>query len=175
MGWKPPWVKLGQAKLLGILIHINPFIALQSKSGESWKEVMMMVQGKGFCQNWEPEMLKNKVSSLLERVKVHNHFLWGKKKRAPLLCGREFNSDPPGFAVLSGKLDAIQHLKLQVKEIREDQKEHAKETQNQLWAAGEILHGPMMHGHKHMTPKRTHPSTTLSDGGAQEKPHLWTV
>ncbi|KAF8530644.1 hypothetical protein JB92DRAFT_3106255 [Gautieria morchelliformis] len=39
-----------------------------------------------------------------------------------------------------------------------------QEAQNRLRAAGEILCAPMMHGHKPMAMKRTHPSTPSSDG-----------
>ena len=35
----------------------------------------MIMQAKGSCQNWEPETLKNKVSSLLAWVEVCDHFL----------------------------------------------------------------------------------------------------
>ncbi|KAF8527112.1 hypothetical protein JB92DRAFT_3107930 [Gautieria morchelliformis] len=45
-----------------------------------------------------------------------------------------------------------------------DQKAHAKEAQNWLRAAGEILRASMMHGHKPMATKRTRPSTPSSDG-----------
>ncbi|KAF8484301.1 hypothetical protein JB92DRAFT_2837000 [Gautieria morchelliformis] len=115
-------------------------MAPQSKIQDRLKEAMRIVQAKGFCQNRESDTLKNKVSSLLA---------W--------LEGGE-----------SRKLDAVQHLKLQAKETREHQKEHAKEAQNWLQAAGEILHASMMHGHKHtttkrMTMKRTPPSTPLSN------------
>ncbi|KAF8526811.1 hypothetical protein JB92DRAFT_3108045 [Gautieria morchelliformis] len=101
---------------------------------------------------------RNKVSSLLAWLE------WGKQKKARSPLGRELDGDPAGFAALSGKLDAIQHLKLQAKETRKDQREHAKEAQNRLRVAGEILHASMMHGHKHTTTKRTRPSTPLSDG-----------
>ncbi|KAF8519926.1 hypothetical protein JB92DRAFT_2828266 [Gautieria morchelliformis] len=146
--------------LLGAVIDINPFMAPRSKIGDRWKEVTEIVQAKWFCQNREPETLKNKVSSLLGWVEV-----WGGKKekaRSPL--GKELDSDPAGFAALSGKLDAIQHLKIQAKDMREDQKAHAKEAQNRLRAAGEILRASMMHGHKPMATKRTRPSTPSSDG-----------
>ena len=39
----------------------------------------------------------------------------------------KYQSNPAGFTALSGKLDAIQHLKLQAKEMCEDEKEHTKE------------------------------------------------
>ncbi|KAF8515476.1 hypothetical protein JB92DRAFT_3114956 [Gautieria morchelliformis] len=117
--------------LLGAVIDINRFVAPHSKIGNRWKEVTKIVQAKGFCQNREPETLKNKVSSLLG---------WGgKKKKARSPLGKELESDPAGFAALSGKLDTIQHLKIQAKDMCEDQKAHAKEAQNWLRAAGEIL------------------------------------
>ncbi|KAF8526787.1 hypothetical protein JB92DRAFT_3224854 [Gautieria morchelliformis] len=112
---------------------------------------------KGFCQNQEPDTLKNKVSSLLAWLE------WGKQKKARSPLGRELDGDPAGFTALSGKLDVIQHLKLQAKETRKDKREHAKEAQNRLRVAGEILRASMMHGHKHTTTKRTRPSTPLSD------------
>ncbi|KAF8516087.1 hypothetical protein JB92DRAFT_2829414 [Gautieria morchelliformis] len=137
-GPEHPWMEPGQAK---VIKH----------------EVMRIVQPKGFCQNREPDTLKNKVSSLLAWLEG------GKQKKARSPLGRELDSNLAGFAALSRKLDAIQHLKLQAKETCEDQKEHVKEAQNWLRAAGEILHVSMMHGHKHMTTKRTWPSTPSSD------------
>ena len=38
------------------------------------------------------------------------------------------------------------------------------QAQNQLQAAGELLHTSMMYGHKPLTPKHPHPSTPSSDG-----------
>ena len=57
-------------QLLGAVIDINLFMVLRSKIGNRWKEVAMIVQAKGSCQNQEPETLKNKVSSLLAWVEV---------------------------------------------------------------------------------------------------------
>ncbi|KAF8530643.1 hypothetical protein JB92DRAFT_3106254 [Gautieria morchelliformis] len=108
--------------LLGTVIDINPFMAPRSKIGDRWKEVTEIVQAKGFCQNREPETLKNKASSLLGWVEG------GKKQKARSPLGKELDSDPAGFTALSGKLDAIQHLKIQAKDMREDQKAHAKEV-----------------------------------------------
>ncbi|KAF8509951.1 hypothetical protein JB92DRAFT_3119384 [Gautieria morchelliformis] len=149
--------------LLGAVIDVNPFMAPRSKIGDRWKEVIRIVQAKGFRQYWEPDTLKTKVTSLLAWLEGEKQ----KKARSPI-C-RELDGDPAGFAALSGKLDAIQHLKLQAKETRENQKEHAKEAQNWLRAAGEILRASMMHGHKHMTMKRMRPSTPLSDGESMKE------
>ena len=55
-------------------------------------------------------------------------FTGREEEKGLVTFGRELNSNPAGFATLSGKLDAIQHLKLQAKEMREDEKEHAKEV-----------------------------------------------
>ena len=55
-------------QLLGAVIDINSFMVPHSKIGNRWKEVTMIVQAKGSCQNWEPETLKNKVLSLLAWV-----------------------------------------------------------------------------------------------------------
>ena len=62
-------------QLLGAVIDINPFMAPRSKIGDRWKEVAIIVQAKGSCQNREPETLKNKVSSLLAWVEVCDHIL----------------------------------------------------------------------------------------------------
>ncbi|KAF8532163.1 hypothetical protein JB92DRAFT_3104256 [Gautieria morchelliformis] len=109
--------------LLGAVININLFMVSCSKIGDRWKEVTMIVQARGFFQNREPETLKNKVSSLLAWVKDG-----GKKKKAQSPLGKELDSDLSSFAALSGKLDAIQHLKIQAKDMHEDQKAHAKEV-----------------------------------------------
>ncbi|KAF8469351.1 hypothetical protein JB92DRAFT_2838476 [Gautieria morchelliformis] len=95
------------------------------------------------------------------QAKVIKH--GGKQKKAWSPLGRELDGDPEGFTALSGKLDAVQHLKLQAKETRKDQREHVKEAQNRLRVAGEILGASMMHGHKHTTTKRMLPSTPSSD------------
>ena len=62
-------------QLLGTVIDINPFMVPCSKISDKWKEVTMIMQAKRSCQNWEPETLINKVSSLLAWVEVHDHFL----------------------------------------------------------------------------------------------------
>ena len=62
-------------QLLGAVIDINLIMVPCSKIGDQWKEVAMIVQAKGSCQNQEPETLKNKVSSLLAWVEVCDHFL----------------------------------------------------------------------------------------------------
>ena len=42
--------------------------------------------------------------------------------------GREGEHDPATYASLCGKLDAVEQLKIQVDEMREEQKERAKEV-----------------------------------------------
>ncbi|KAF8490272.1 hypothetical protein JB92DRAFT_3128983 [Gautieria morchelliformis] len=93
----------------------------------------------------------------------------GEKKKAWSPLGKELDSDLAGFAALSGKLDAIQHVKIQAKDMCEGQKAHAKKAQNWLRAAGEILRTSMMHGHKPMATKRTRPSTPSSDGESMKE------
>jgi hypothetical protein len=93
--------------------------------------------------------------------------------RSPL--GREAKKEPACFASISGKLDAVKHLKGQAKETKEMEREQAKEVrgapaphsllltvpqvQNKTHTTGKELRASMMHGHR---PKRTHSSDTDS-------------
>ncbi|KAF8532061.1 hypothetical protein JB92DRAFT_3104463 [Gautieria morchelliformis] len=103
--------------LLAAVLAVNPYVVPRMKIGEKWREVATLVQEKGFCQNREADTLKNKVSSMLTWVE------------SPL--GRVLEKDPVTFAGLYGKLDAVQHLKIQAKDTLEEQKEHTKELGNQ--------------------------------------------
>ncbi|KAF8511856.1 hypothetical protein JB92DRAFT_3143942 [Gautieria morchelliformis] len=81
----------------------------------------------------EPDTLKNKVAPLLTWVEG------GKKKTPRSALGKEWERDPALFASLSGKLDAMQHLKLEPKGTREEQKEREKQVQNAAKDAGETM------------------------------------
>jgi hypothetical protein len=50
----------------------------------------------------------------------------GTSPHSPL--GRELGCDPLAFASLSGKLDAIQHLKREAKKTRDEEREQTKEV-----------------------------------------------
>ncbi|KAF8520688.1 hypothetical protein JB92DRAFT_2894368, partial [Gautieria morchelliformis] len=120
-------------QLLRAVIEVNPYMAPRAKLGEHWKEVARRVQESGSCLNREPDTLKNKVASLLTWVE-------GRKKKTPRSAlGKEWERDPALFASLSGKLDAVQHLKLEAKGTREEQKEHEKQVQNAAKDAGETM------------------------------------
>ncbi|KAF8492260.1 hypothetical protein JB92DRAFT_2835457 [Gautieria morchelliformis] len=102
--------------LLAAMLAVNLYMAPHIKI------VAMLVQEKGFCQNREVDTLKNKVSSMLTWVEG------GKKNSARSPLGRVLEQDPVTFAGLCGKLDAVQHLKIQAKDTLEEQKEHTKEV-----------------------------------------------
>ncbi|KAF8498814.1 hypothetical protein JB92DRAFT_3146496 [Gautieria morchelliformis] len=61
--------------------------------------------------------------------------------------GRVLEQDPVTFAGLCGKLDAVQHLKIQAKDTLEELKENTKEAQNVSRTAGELIRMNMMKGH----------------------------
>ncbi|KAF8499296.1 hypothetical protein JB92DRAFT_3125023 [Gautieria morchelliformis] len=77
--------------LLAAMLAVNLYMAPCMKIGEKWREVATLVQEKGFCQNWEADTLKNKVSSMLTWVEggkkiPHGHH-WGEcwsKTQSPL-------------------------------------------------------------------------------------------
>ncbi|KAF8497711.1 hypothetical protein JB92DRAFT_3125613 [Gautieria morchelliformis] len=125
-------------QLLCAVIEVNPYMAPQAKLGEHWKEVARHVQESGSCLNREPDTLKNKVASLLTWVEG------GKKKTPRSALGKEWERDPALFASLSGKLDAVQHLKLEAKGTREEQKEREKQVQNAAKDAGETMRDTMV-------------------------------
>ncbi|KAF8480624.1 hypothetical protein JB92DRAFT_2837596 [Gautieria morchelliformis] len=100
-------------QLLHAVIEVNPYMAPRAKLGEHWKEVARRVQESGSCLNREPDTLKNKVASLLAWVE------------------------------LSGKLDAVQHLKLEAKGTREEEKEREKQAQNTVKDVGETMRDAM--------------------------------
>lgn len=52
----------------------------------------------------------------------------GKTKTVRSPLGREWERDPISFAALSGKLDAVAHLKQEALETKEESKEQAKEV-----------------------------------------------
>ncbi|KAF8520969.1 hypothetical protein JB92DRAFT_2892953 [Gautieria morchelliformis] len=124
-------------QLLRAVIEVNPYMAPCAKLGEHWKEVARCVQENGCCLNRESDTLKNKVASLLA--------WWGKKKTPRSALGKEWERDPALFASLSGKLDVMQHLKLEVKGTKEDQKEHEKQAQNAAKDAGRSKDAPHLH------------------------------
>jgi hypothetical protein len=127
--------------LLHAVIDVNPYMAPCSKVGDQWKAVAKMVQDKGLCWNQEAETLKNKVTSLLAWVEL-THILYsmivqeltdmplegGNKTSPHSPLGRELGHDPLAFASLSGKLDAIQHLKREVKETCDEERDQTKEV-----------------------------------------------
>ncbi|KAF8517097.1 hypothetical protein JB92DRAFT_2907187 [Gautieria morchelliformis] len=125
-------------QLLHVVIEVNPYMAQWAKLGEHWKEVARRVQESGSSLNREPDTLKNKVASLLTWVEG------GKKKTPRSALGKEWERDPALFASLSGKLDAVQHLKLEAKGTREEQKEHEKQVQNAAKDAGEAMRDAML-------------------------------
>ncbi|KAF8483248.1 hypothetical protein JB92DRAFT_3031987 [Gautieria morchelliformis] len=112
-------------QLLCAVIEVNPYMAPWAKLGEHWKEVARHVQESRSCLNREPDTLKNKVASLLAWVEV-------------------VGAHPALFASLSGKLDAVQHLKLEVKGTREEQKEREKQVQNAAKDEGETMRDAML-------------------------------
>ncbi|KAF8479965.1 hypothetical protein JB92DRAFT_3041943 [Gautieria morchelliformis] len=102
-------------QLLRAVIEVNPYMAPQ---------VARRVQESGCCLNRESDTLKNQVESLLTWVEG------GEKKTPRSALGKEWERDPALFASLSGKLDAMQHLKLEAKGTKEEQKEREKQVQN---------------------------------------------
>ncbi|KAF8481353.1 hypothetical protein JB92DRAFT_2837522 [Gautieria morchelliformis] len=113
-------------------------MAPRAKLGEHWKEVARCVQENGCCLNGESDTLKNKLASLLAWVE-------GKKKKTPWSAlGKEWEHNPALFTLLSGKLDAVQHLKLEAKGTKEDQKEREKQAQNVAKDAGESMQDAMV-------------------------------
>ncbi|KAF8507985.1 hypothetical protein JB92DRAFT_2955720 [Gautieria morchelliformis] len=118
-------------QLLRAVIEVNPYMAPWAKLGEHWKEVARRVQ------EW-PDTLKNKVASLLAWVEG------GEKKTPRSALGKEWERDPALFASLSGKLDAMQHLKLEAKGTREEQKECEKQAQNVAKDVGETMRDAMV-------------------------------
>ncbi|KAF8526374.1 hypothetical protein JB92DRAFT_2872652 [Gautieria morchelliformis] len=134
-------------------------MAPRAKLGEDWKEVARRVQESGSFLNCEPDTLKNKVASLLARVEG------GKKKTPWSALGKEWERNPALFASLSGKLDAVQHLQLEVKGTREEQKECEKQAQNAAKDAGETMRDAMVRCQR-PRPKRGHspsPSVGISE------------
>ncbi|KAF8523989.1 hypothetical protein JB92DRAFT_2827146 [Gautieria morchelliformis] len=125
-------------QLLCAVIEVNPYMAPRAKLGEHWKEVARRMQESGSCLNREPDTLKNKVASLLTWVEG------GKKKTPWSALGKEWERDPSLFASLSGKLDAVQHLKLEAKGTREEQKEREKQVQNAAKDVGETMRDAMV-------------------------------
>ncbi|KAF8481368.1 hypothetical protein JB92DRAFT_3039218 [Gautieria morchelliformis] len=113
-------------------------MAPRAKLGEHWKEVARHVQENGCCLNRESDTLKNKVASLLAWVEG------GGTKTPQSALGKEWERDPALFALVSGKLDAVQHLKLEAKGTKEDQKEHEKQAQNTAKDAGESMRDAMV-------------------------------
>ncbi|KAF8510403.1 hypothetical protein JB92DRAFT_2940616 [Gautieria morchelliformis] len=127
-------------QLLRAVIEVNPYMAPRAKLGEHWKEVARRVQESGSCLNRELDTLKNKVASLLTWVEG------GKKKTPWSALGKEWERDPALFTSLSGKLDAVQHLKLEAKGTREEQKECEKQVQNAAKDVGETMRDAMKRG-----------------------------
>ncbi|KAF8484173.1 hypothetical protein JB92DRAFT_3030797 [Gautieria morchelliformis] len=127
-------------QLLCAVIEVNPYMGPRAKLGEHWKEVARRMQESGSCLNREPDTLKNKVASLLAWVEG------GKKKTPRSALGKEWERDPALFASLSGKLDAMQHLELEAKGTREEQKEREKQVQNAAKNAGETMRDAMKRG-----------------------------
>ncbi|KAF8501350.1 hypothetical protein JB92DRAFT_2833727 [Gautieria morchelliformis] len=110
------------------MLVVNPYMAPRMKIGKRWREVTTMVQEKGFCQNWGVDTL-NKVSSMITWVEG------GKSTWSPL--GRVLEKDTVTFVGLCGKLDAVQHSKIQAKDKLKQQKEYTKEAQKMSCTAGE--------------------------------------
>ncbi|KAF8503847.1 hypothetical protein JB92DRAFT_2970731 [Gautieria morchelliformis] len=135
---KPSLRDLNQ--LLHAVIEVNPYMAPWAKLGEHWKEVARCVQESGSCLNRELDTLKNKVALLLAWVEG------GKKKTPWSALGKEWERDPALFTSLSGKLDAVQHLKLEAKGTKEEQKEREKQAQNVAKDAGETMRDAMKQG-----------------------------
>ena len=57
-------------KLLTAVIEVDPFMCKHGKSDEKWKEVLDVVQSKGFCKNRTPGSIKNKVLSEIKHFEV---------------------------------------------------------------------------------------------------------
>ncbi|KAF8497692.1 hypothetical protein JB92DRAFT_3146622 [Gautieria morchelliformis] len=146
--------------LLATVLAVNPYMAPRMKIGEKWREIATLVQEKGFCQNREVDTLKNKVSSMLTWVEG------GKKHSARSPLGRVLEQDPVTFAGLCGKLDAVQHLKIQARDTLEELKEHTKEAQNVSRTSGESMRMNMMKGHAKA--KRTR-SSRADDSGKENQ------
>ncbi|KAF8510152.1 hypothetical protein JB92DRAFT_3119206 [Gautieria morchelliformis] len=96
----------------------------------------------------------------------------GKKTSVCSPLGGELGRDPLAFALLSGKLDAIQHLKQIAKDTCEEEREQAKEGEKASQAAGESLRLGMMTGRQGHTKRACRPASSNSDSGKENHTRL---
>jgi hypothetical protein len=57
-------------QLLCAVVKVNPDMAPRNQIGVKWKEIEGKVKAEGFCKGRDVDMMKNKVVSLLNWVKV---------------------------------------------------------------------------------------------------------
>ncbi|KAF8579685.1 hypothetical protein K439DRAFT_1620375 [Ramaria rubella] len=118
-------------KLLNAVLHVNPYMSKRTQTKEKWQEVLKLVQENGGCIGRDWETVRNKIKNVLKTVGV----------------GRELDSDPQRFAVLSGRIDVIAAMKKHAAQVLEEERDQVKEAQDVKAAHGHTIRDVMLTGH----------------------------
>ncbi|KAF8586810.1 hypothetical protein K439DRAFT_1614887 [Ramaria rubella] len=152
-------------KLLNAVLHIDPVMCKHTQSKEKWQEVLRMVQDNGSCLGCDWETVWNKLKSVLKLIGMPN----AKAAFPQSTLGRELNSDPLKFAVLSEHIDAVAAMKRHVEQVLDEECEQVKEAQDAKAVHGHAIHNTMLMGH---ACKSKHPWDDLPDSDGSEKENL---
>ncbi|KAF8582428.1 hypothetical protein K439DRAFT_1618303 [Ramaria rubella] len=130
-------------KLLNAVLHVNPYMSKHTQTKEKWQEVLKLVQENGGCIGRDWETIWNKIKNVLKTVGKPNT----KSAFPRTTLGRELDSNPQRFAVLSGRIDAIAAMKKHVEQVLEEECNQVKEAQDVKAAHGHAIRDAMLTGH----------------------------
>ncbi|KIJ22560.1 hypothetical protein M422DRAFT_26666 [Sphaerobolus stellatus SS14] len=148
-------------KLMAAVMDVDPFMCKHGEVDGKWKEVLDVVQEKGYCRDRTVGSIKNKILGEIKRV----------ENKQPInpssQLGKELLDQQDRMKYLNGRLDMIAGMRKRAADTKEEEREGKRQKDNINKLIGAKMRDSMMKAHAN--PNKLTPNDDTDSGSDQ--PH----